>query len=135
MARIDLTDTVMSMIMKMAEGNPGAIDAMLKIMEKSAEIDPQSAMPEIMPILSLDTHEIYGSSIYVLYSDKCGRDVRKVLVLLRAVQLGIMPESKLQQISNYQCRKHMIDGEEYSVIDAAVCDQLSDFKRPEKVAA
>jgi hypothetical protein len=135
MSRIQLTDSVMDMLIKMAEGNPGAIDAMLKIIEKSAEIDPQSAMPSIMPILAFDTHGIYGSSIYVLYSDKCGRDVRKVLVLLRAVQLGLMPESKLQELCFDQARKINLTDDEFNSIDAEVCEQLADFQKPEKIAA
>ena len=129
MSRIQLTDTAMDMLIKMAEGNPGAIDAMFKIMEEAPSIDPQSAMPSIMPILSLDTHGIYGSSIYVLFSDKCKKDVRKTLVLLRAVQLGIMPERKLQQLSYDQSRSVNLTEDEFNSLDSAVCEQLSEFKR------
>jgi hypothetical protein len=123
------------MVVKMAEGNPGAVHAISDIMKSSAGIDPQSVMPEIMPILSLDTHEIYGSSIHVLYKDKCGQDVRKVLVLLRAVQLGIMPEWKLQQLAADQSGELYLSKEAFDRIDRKVCEQLDQFQKPNQQAA
>ncbi len=130
MSRIQLTDSVMDMLLKMAEGNPGALTAMMTIMDQAERIDPQSAMPKIMAILSLDTHEIYGSGIYVLFSDKCGKDARKVLMLLRAVQLGLMPESKLQALASDQSRQVNLSDEEFNALDAAVCERLDGFERP-----
>lgn len=131
MSRISLTDTALSAIVKMAEGNPGAVSAISEIMKHGPAIDPQSVMPDLMPILSLDTHGIYGSDIYVLYSDKCGRDVRKLLVLLRAVQLGIMQEQRLRDLATDQTRQVNLSAEEFAALDAAVCAELSEFQRHE----
>lgn len=44
MSRLELSDTGMDVIIKMADGNPGAITAMMAIMEKHDEIDPQAVM-------------------------------------------------------------------------------------------
>lgn len=129
MTRIQLTDSTMDMVLKMAEGNPGAITAIMDLMSNNAEIDPQDFLGGLGPILSLDTHGIYGSSIYVLWNDKCDRDVRKMLVLLRSVQLGFLPESKLQELAADQCRQVNLTDEEINNLDKKVCDQLKDFQK------
>ena len=128
-SRIQFTDTMMDAMMKIGEGNPGAMGAIMDIMEKCEAIDPQSAMGRLSPLLSFDTHGIYGTAVYIIYNDKCGRDARKVLVLLRAVQLGIMPESKLVDMANDQMRSVNLSDEEFDVIDDAVCEQLDGFQK------
>lgn len=130
MSRIELTDSIMDMVMKMVEGNPGAVSAIMDLMEKSEKIDPQSVWGNIGTILSLDTHEIYGSAIYVLWSDKCNRDARKMCVLLRAVQLGFLPESKLKEMAADQMREVDLTAEGWEDIDSKVCEQLEEFQRP-----
>ena len=129
MSRIELTDTGLDMVMKMSEGNPGAMTAIMDIMEKSVEIDPQSALGEISNILSLDTHGIYGSGIYVLWNDKFQRDTRKMIMILRSVQLGFMSESKLQELAGDQSRSINLTDDEVSELDEKVCDSLKDFQR------
>lgn len=94
--RITLTDNFMSAMLKMAEGNPGAITALSKMVASYAEIDPQSAFGGFTPLISLDTHHIYGSEIWILYKDVCDMDVVNVATLLRAVQLGITRESVMK---------------------------------------
>ena len=72
--RIELTDSLISVITKMAEGNPGAMTALIEIGEAAPKVDPQSSfagMGPIGPALSFDTHGIYGSDIYIIWSDKC----------------------------------------------------------------
>lgn len=127
--RIELTDTTVDVIAKLSEGNPGAMTAMMDLMSICEEIDPQSFMGQLAPLLSFDTHGIYGSAIYIVYNDKCNRDPRKVLVLLRAVQLGIMKESTLVDMANDQMGFINLTEEEFKDIDAAVCLRLDDFKR------
>lgn len=134
MSRINLMDDAMSSIIKMVEGNPGAIKAVMDLMEKADSIDPQAALGGLGVLLALDTHEIYGTDIYILYSDKCDRDARKMLMLLRSVQLGLLPESKLQQMAGDQMRQINLTDDEYSDLDKQVCDQLKEFARPSKAA-
>lgn len=129
MSRIKLTDSFMDMVVKMAEGNPGAVDCLLTMSAKTPKIDPQSAFGAFSTAMSLDTHEIYGSDIYILYNDKCGRDARKMCLLLRAVQLGIIPESKLKDMASDQMREINLSGGEWADIDSKVCEQLDQFQK------
>jgi hypothetical protein len=100
--RVTLDDSFMSVVMKLAEGNPGAISVIMQLFEKSAKIDPQDFMGNLGTILSLDTHGIYGSKIWMLYKDVCKEDIKLVVAMLRGVQLGIIRESTLiHAIDNY----------------------------------
>jgi hypothetical protein len=67
---IGLQDTVMVMMLKMAEGNPGAITAMSELMRRGAD-------GGVFDILSLDDMNIRGTQIWVGYSDYCGKDIEK----------------------------------------------------------
>lgn len=131
--RLELTDTSTDCVMKMAEGNPGAITALMEILTQHNAIDPQAAMGGMGAILILDTWEIYGSSIYVLWSDKCGKDVRKLLMLMRATQLGFFSQTKLQEMAADQGFKVNLSDEEFTELDEKVCNALEDFKKPEGV--
>jgi hypothetical protein len=93
--RIELTDNVMDAAIKLSDGNPGAIAAIMKMMEHAPTIDPYSAFGAMGPLLSLDTHGIYGSEIWILWKNICGMDAVKAQTLFRSVQLGIMPERRL----------------------------------------
>lgn len=100
--RIKLTDSLMSSIQKVSEGNPGAMMVCTTMSKECPKIDPDAAFGEIGCLLSLDSHAIYGASIWMLYKDVCGEDIVKTLAVLRAVQLGLMEEEKLiYAIGNY----------------------------------
>lgn len=131
MSRLTLNDSVKSMLVKMSEGNPGALTAMMEIMEKHDKIDPQAAFGGIGAILMLDTWGIYGTEIYVLFSDKCGKDVRKMLMLMRATQLGLFPQSRLNEMAKDQAFKVNLTDDEFKDLDDKVCAQISDFQRQE----
>ena len=129
MSRITLQDTLMDVLVKMAEGNPGAITAMMDILDKHDAIDPQAVMGGLGAIMLFDTLEIYGSSIYIIWNDKCGKDVRKLLVLQRSCQLGFMPDSKLKEMAADQMREVDLTDEEWDAYDKQVCDRLEDFAK------
>lgn len=129
MSRIDLTDTGMDVLVKMSEGNPGALQALMDIMAKHDSIDPQAAMGGLGAVMLLDTWKIYGSGIYILYNDKCGRDVRKMLMLLRAVQMGMLRSGKLQEMAADEMRAVDLPVEEWQKLDDQVCERLEDFAK------
>lgn len=129
MSRIKLEDTTLSTIAKMSDGNPGAMMAMLEIIKNHDKIDPQAAFGGLGAIMMLDTWEIYGSSIYILYNDKCGKNVRRMLMLMRATQLGIFPHWKLKEMAMDQSRQINLTEEEFKELDAKVCEQLEEFAR------
>jgi len=130
MSRISLTDTTMDVIVKMSEGNPGALSAIMAIMKEHDSIDPQAAMGGLGAIMILDSWEIYGSDIYVLFSDKCNRDVRQMLMIMRATQLGYFSHIKLKEMAADQMREIDLTDAEWSELDTKVCDHLNEFKRP-----
>ena len=129
MSRITLQDNFLTCIEKLVEGNPGAIEAIITVSEVYEKIDPDSAFGVLSPLFALDSHEIYGSNIYILYNDKCKRDPRKFILLLRAVQLGLFSERKLQEMAADQMYKINLTEEEWEKIDKEVCEILPDFEK------
>lgn len=128
-SRIGLTDTHISAIAKMSDGNPDALSAMMQIMQEHDNIDTEAMFGGLGAIMLLDTWEIYGSDIYVLFNDKCDRDVRRMLLLMRATQLGLFSESRLRELASDQVN---LTPEEWDDIDKKVCNRLEGFARPAK---
>lgn len=67
-AKIDLTDTMQDLIIKMSEGNPGAVSVLVE-MAKAKGVDV------LWLILGLDDMNIRGSQIWVGFKDRCGGDL------------------------------------------------------------
>lgn len=105
MSRIELKDTTMDVVIKMSEGNPGAMTARLDILKNAKQIDPDDFMEGMSNILMLDTCEIYSWAIYVLYSDICDRDTKKMIAVIRAVQLGFFMKEELKKACYREDRK------------------------------
>ncbi len=131
MTRIELHDTTVDVVVKMSDGNPGAMTAIAALLKESKEIDPQSAWGGLGPLLSLDTLGIYGTDIYILWNDKCGNDTRRFCVLLRADQFGMLPPHDIQNMAADQMRQVNLTGEEWAKIDAGVCEHLDEFMTAE----
>lgn len=93
--RITLNDNGITMIKKLAEGNPGAVSVMAEMFASNERIDPDDAPGGFGPILSLDTYGIYGSRIWMFYKDVCGQNLTAMLAVMRAVQLGYFNDSNL----------------------------------------
>ncbi len=93
--RITLEDTTLSAMMKLSEGNPGALSVLSRCLNEAQTIDP---IPEpIMGLLMLDTFGIYGSDIWILYKDICGSSLALFLAVERAIQFGIVPEATVKR--------------------------------------
>jgi hypothetical protein len=88
MSKIQLTDNTMDVVVKMSEGNPGAMNALMEILSKGKLIDTDDPIQGLGAILMLDTLGIYGSDIYVLHSDICDRNLAKTLAVIRGTQFG-----------------------------------------------
>lgn len=122
--RIQLTDTLLSAVMKLAEGNPGAAVALSALVKSAAAVDPDSAFAEFSPLFGLDGLGLYGGRIWRLYRDVCADDVVRVHGLLRAVQLGILRESDLIAAVDYT---RPMTHEQVDEIVHKVREQLPDF--------
>jgi hypothetical protein len=102
MSLLDLKDNGYTACVKLSQGNPGAATAIVLLLKHAGDIDKDSALGGIGSLLQLDQLGIYGSRIWMLYSDVCNRSLPKMVALLRAVQLGILDTATLQHgIDNY----------------------------------
>lgn len=91
MSRVQLTDTGMDVLMKMAGGNPGALTACMEIMSK---------IPEgrgLMVLLRLDDIGIYEDRLYMLWNDCCNRNIEEFDKLMRNNQFGKVTDEQLRQ--------------------------------------
>lgn len=128
MSRIQLADTTQSVIMKMCEGNPGAVRVLCECLKDGAAIDPYGAMGGLHPILSMDTLELYGSRIWMLYADVCGHDLRCMIAVLRAWQFGFTSSAEINHaVESYG------KGMDVPALVAKVEERLPKFQRQQVV--
>lgn len=128
MSRIQLQDSTMDVVVKMSNGNPGAMNAIMEILSKGKLVDPDDSMQGLGSILMLDTWGIYGTDIYVLYSDICGKDLSKMLAVIRATQLGFFNGNILIDA----CSRQDYSGRDLVPVDdlyAKVKERLPNFDR------
>lgn len=135
MSRIQLTDTTLDVVMKMAEGNPGAANVLSELLKQGRQIDPDSFCGGLATIMDFDTNGIYGCKIWVLYKDVCGQSIRRVMLLSRAAQLGFFSSSRIAAMASDETRRAGLTTEEWADIDAKVCARLEAFAKPETLAA
>ena len=124
-----LEDNAIDVVVKMSDCNPGAIMAMSELIKHNEIIDPDSIFGEFSAILRLNELEIYGTDIYILFNDKCDKDVRKLIILCRATQLGFYSGNDLKEMSLDQMRKINLSDEEFDSIDKKVCNFLPNFAK------
>lgn len=96
--RIQLNDSLKTIIIKLCDGNPGALSVLMKLLASTEKIDSDSALGPYSSFISLDSFGIYGSNIWILYKDVCQESILYTITILRAVQLGIMGKGKLLSI-------------------------------------
>lgn len=87
--RINASMTVIDAIIAMCEGNPGALDCMMQMMESYNE-----AMHDI---LLFDSLAVYGEKIYMLWNDCCSRDMSKFRKTIQAIRAGRISEEELHE--------------------------------------
>ena len=122
-SKIELTDSIQDVLFKMSEGNPGALTVCLGILEHGEKIDPDNAMGGLGVILSLDTLGLYGSKIWMLYKDACGKELPQMLGVLRGHQLGYVTDAQVHHaVENYG------DGINIPDICAKVVERLPRFQ-------
>ena len=121
--KIQLTDSIQDVLFKMSEGNPGALTVCLGILEHGEKIDPDNAMGGLGVILSLDTLQLYGAKIWMLFKDVCGKELPQMLGVLRGHQLGYVTDAQVHHaVENYG------DGINVADICAKVVERLPRFK-------
>ena len=124
--RLDLNDDIRSAMLKMVDGNPSAINALVCLVKNAETIDPDDFAGPFGPFFHLDSYGIYGSDIWILYKDICGMDVAKTLGVLRAVQLGLERETNLKHAIANSRTQTIIDPDK---LLADVCKRLPNFNK------
>lgn len=128
--RLQLTDTPQSAIVKLSDGNPGALTVCCEMFKQGAHIDPQAFAGELSGLLTLDSNNIYGADIWMLYKDVCKENLPKMIAVLRAVQLGIESASKLNHAI-----QNRGDGINVDELFEAVCARLPEFAKANALEA
>lgn len=120
--RIELHDTIQDMVIKMSEGNPGALRVCMDVIQKGKLIDSDSALGGLGVLLQLDSYGIYGHRIWMLYKDVCEENLVMMVSILRAAQFGFV---------NKDCLNHAIDnygdGVDVDVLYGQVKERLPKF--------
>jgi hypothetical protein len=93
--KIELKNTTMTAIIKMSEGNPGALTVCLRLLKEVPYYDPDNIMEGLGVLLLLDTLGIYGSRIWMFYKDFCKENIGHVILVMRAYQLGIITQAQV----------------------------------------
>lgn len=121
---LTLEDDPRSAITKMCKGNPGALSVLVELCNKGHEIDPDAFAGGMTHLMSLDSLNIYGPDVWMLYKDVCGQRISHMVAVLRAVQLGITPSATVKDaIQNYG------QGIDVDEIFSAVCERLPSFAK------
>ncbi|PHS61236.1 MAG: addiction module antidote protein, HigA family [Thalassobium sp.] len=128
-ARIKIDMSMEEIVSVMCEGNPGGMSAIMSLLKDTKKIDPQEFMEGFGHILFLDTMQIYGSHIYILWNDVCKRDSMAFIALIRAAQLGFTPVSDIVNLSNSIGEINMPH------LISQVQERLEDFKKAHVEAA
>lgn len=123
MSRINLEQPIKDAIIVMAEGNPGAMTTCVELLKNGGEIDPQG-QNGVLFLLSLDSLEIYGSRIYMLWNDVCQRSLLHTCAVLRGWQLGLLTSKEINlAIDNWG------EGLDKELILSQIQERLTQFGR------
>jgi hypothetical protein len=97
MSKLQLTDTILDIMVKMSEGNIGALTCLMEMERKQ---DWYANVDSIIMILQLDTLELYGSNLYMLWDNCCDRDLNKMELVLRNWQMGHLTKEEIHKNLN-----------------------------------
>ncbi len=129
--RIEITDTVQDVVLKLAGGNPGAIRVCVELLKDSESIDPDNILGGLGVLMSLDTLGIYESDIWLLYKDVCGERLAAMVAVLRGLQLGLVGQHAVKGAiakANQGMRREATGGIDVMDIWRQVREQLPAFQ-------
>jgi len=75
--KISGSDDLQTIIVKMSEGNPGAMSVLMQMNQKKGPM-------AFMEMLSLDDMNIRGPQIWLGYKDHCGEDIDKFFECIKS---------------------------------------------------
>lgn len=122
MKRINPDMPISTIIAIMSEGFPGVDIVLYTVYERNAVVDPQTLYKSLDAITFLDEKGIYGRDVWDLYQCACEENVAKLIMTLRAVQLGIIPMFHVKKAIRRDMRL------DFDNMEFEVCSRLSEFK-------
>lgn len=85
---IQLSDNLQHVIIKMSEGNPGALNVLMQILKKFSKA-PEDAF---IQYLFLDDMNIRGTQIWIGYKEYCKCDIDKFVQCIKDHDEGMIAE-------------------------------------------
>lgn len=102
--KIGLTDTIQDMVVKLSEGNPGAITVMASLLKS----DPHG----IGYLLDLDDMNMRGSQIWVGFKDYSGQEMDEFKKAVRARDPEMV--AKVNEVCSYDGEIAVTGGSSFS---------------------
>ena len=88
--RITADMSAQEIVLTMSEGNPSALTCMMELLF----VDCKTGLLDIQ---LFDSMGIYGSKIYMVWSDCCGRDMEKFKATIQAFREGKFTEQEIHE--------------------------------------
>ena len=86
--------TVIDVLIKMSEGNPGALTFLME------EINRGDEKRFVADVIFFNMYEIYGSKLYMFWNDACGRDLNKVKETIMLIITNRVSKEKVHENLN-----------------------------------
>jgi len=117
------TDNNKTCISLLCKNNPGCIRSLIELAEYYDSI--KNPHIEVLGLFHLlDQFEIYGTEIYILWNYKCGKDIKKFILLIRAAQFNIITLKNLKRMVGNQGREFNFTEKDFELIEDQVKDVL-----------
>lgn len=88
-------EKAIELIANLAQGNPGAVTVIMKILTDGIRIDPYDYAGGFGSVLYMDSMNIRGPKVWMLYKDVCNENIVKTMAMIRATQLKIISKDEL----------------------------------------
>lgn len=124
--RILLDKPLVQCVLDMSEGNPGAITALVTVLEVGSAVDPDNVFGGFSALMTFDTAGIYGSDIWILYKDVCNQSATRLIALARSAQLGFC---SYQELRSFVQASFSVDQARIDELIAAVRERLPKFRQ------
>jgi hypothetical protein len=125
--QITFNDSPTDAILKVSKNNPGAGVAISQMMETVSKVDPDSTLGAIGVVFKLDDLEVYGEDVHMLYKYHCGQDPKRLLLLMRAVYLGLFSLEKFKAMSKHP-RRDLLTAAQWDRLIMRVKKEVPRFK-------
>lgn len=106
MSKLNFEMTTLDAMVALSEGHAGAATALLAVQRYANEIDKASALGVFGVFANLDESRLYGQNLWVFYKETCKGSVWVLIMLLRAVQLGLLSAKTMRAMPEDELRNY-----------------------------